>query len=354
MAKDAMHTSNKHTRPWTRICRPHYHASRPCYRLHVTSQVISSAHLPIDIRPMLGELSYSEPAEGQLSRQELLRNLPTAQALISLLNVRVDEELLEAATDLKIIANFAVGYDNIDLAKATERGIVVSNTPDVLTNATADFAFALLLASARRLGEGERMLRAGTWQGWAPGLLLGQELSGSSLGVVGAGRIGCAVLQRARGFGMKLYYAGPRAVEGAELLGATRLEVDELFAQCDFVSLHCPLNEATRHLVNRDRLGKMRANAVLINTARGACVDHDALADALSSGALAGAGLDVFEDEPAVPPRLLACERAVLAPHIASATVTARGKMAEICALAVRDALAGQCPQTALNPQAMA
>jgi glyoxylate reductase len=349
-----VHRSSKHTRPKTRIRGPHYHASGACYRLPVTSQVISSAHLPIDIRPILGELSYSEPAEGQLTRDELLNGLPRAQALISLLNVRVDEELIARAGELKVVANFAVGYDNIDLAHATECGIVVTNTPDVLTNATADFAFTLLLASARRLGEGERMLRAGKWKGWAPGLLLGTELSGRSLGVVGAGRIGCAVLARAKGFGMKLCYAGPRDVESAELLGASRVDVDELFSQSDFVSLHCPLNEATRKLVNRERLGKMKASAILINTARGACVDHEALADALESGALAGAGLDVFEDEPQVPSRLLECDRAVLAPHIASATLAARGKMAEICARAVRDVLAGMCPQTALNPEAMA
>jgi glyoxylate reductase len=280
--------------------------------------------------------------------------LDRAEGLISLLNVRVDDELLRAAKDLKVVANFAVGYDNIDVARATELGIIVSNTPEVLTNATADFAFALILASARRLGEGERMLRAGQWQGWAPGLLLGSELCGATIGVVGAGRIGCAVLQRAQGFGMKLCYAGPRQVAAAEAMGATHLDVDKLFAQSDVVSLHCPLTDDTRHLVNRERLGKMKSSALLINTARGACVDHEALADALESGALAGAGLDVFEDEPQVPARLLACARAVLAPHMASATTSARGKMAEICARAIRDVLSGECPTTAINPEAMA
>ncbi len=319
----------------------------------MTSQVISSAHLPVDIRPILGSLSYSEPPIGELSRDELLRDLAPAEALISLLNVRVDEELMAAAKDLKVIANFAVGYDNIDVPRATERGIVVSNTPDVLTNASADFAFALLLASARRLGEAERMLRSGRWLGWAPGLLLGTELSGRSLGVVGAGRIGCAVLRRARGFAMDLYYAGPRKVQEAEDLGASRLDVDQLFSDCDVVSLHCPLTKDTHHLVNRQRLSTMKPTALLINTARGGCVDHDALADALESGALAGVGLDVFEDEPEVPARLLASERAVLAPHMASATTSARTQMAEICARAVRDVLAGKCPSTAVNPEAV-
>lgn len=320
----------------------------------MTSQVISSAHLPVDIRPILGALSYSEPSEGELTREELLRDLEPAEALISLLNVRVDEEVMAAAKDLKVIANFAVGYDNIDVPRATDRGIVVSNTPDVLTNASADFAFALILACARRLGEGERMLRAGQWRGWAPGLLLGTELSGRSLGVIGAGRIGCALLRRAQGFSMKLFYAGPRELPEAEALGATRIEVDQLFAQCDVVSLHCPLNDQTRHIVDRRRLALMKSTALLINTARGGCVDHEALANALESKALAGAGLDVFEDEPHVPERLLACENAVLAPHMASATTQARGQMAEICARAVRDVLAGNCPATAVNPEAMA
>ncbi len=318
------------------------------------SLVISSAHLPVDIRPILGDLSYSEPDEGELSREHLLQKLGPAEALIALLNVRVDEELMASSQGLKVIANFAVGYDNVDVECATRRGIIVSNTPDVLTNATADFAFALLLAAARRLGEAERMLRAGQWRGWAPGLLLGTELAGKTLGVVGAGRIGRGLLRRAQGFGMQLRYSGPRAIQEAEALGAARLSLDDLFSQSDVVSLHCPLSESTRHLVNKERLQQMKPSALLINTARGGCVDHDALADALHAGALAGAGLDVFEDEPQVPARLLACERVVLAPHIASATHSARGQMAEICARAVKAVLSGECPQSAINPEAMA
>lgn len=320
----------------------------------VASKVISSAHLPMDIRPLLGDLSYSEPAVGQLSRPELLRELASAEGLISLLNVRVDEELLASATSLKIVANFAVGYDNIDVERATERGIVVSNTPDVLTNATADFAFALILASARRLGEAERLLRAGQWQGWAPGLLLGCELSGQTLGVIGAGRIGCAVLRRAKGFDMRLLYSGPRLVPEAEALGAEHVAADVLFAESEVVSLHCPLTADTRQIVNERTLARMKKSAVLVNTARGACVDHEALADALESEALAGVGLDVFENEPEVPARLLACDRAVLAPHIGSATQNARGQMAEICAQSVRAVLSGQCPPNAINPEVMA
>jgi glyoxylate reductase len=320
----------------------------------VTSKVISSAHLPTDIRPLLGDLLYSEPGEGELTREELLGQVGAADGLISLLNVRVDEELMAAGSGLKVVANFAVGYDNIDVERATERGILVSNTPDVLTNATADFAFALILAAARRLGEAERLLRAGQWKGWAPGLLLGAELSGRTLGVMGAGRIGRAVMTRALGFGMRLLYSGPREVPEADALGATRVDIDTLFSESDVLTLHCPLTEETRQVVNKRTLSLMKRSAVLVNTARGGCIDHDALADALEAEEIAGVGLDVFDNEPEVPARLLSCERAVLAPHIGSATESARGQMAEICARAVRAVLSGQCPPTAINPEVMA
>ena len=317
-------------------------------------QVIGAAALPIDIRPLLGGLGYCEPEAQSWSRDELLAKLKGAAGLIALLNVKVDRELLAAASDLRVVANFAVGYDNIDVRAASERGIIVTNTPDVLTNATADLAFALLLATARRLGEGERLVREGRWQGWAPGLLLGCELSGRRLGIIGAGRIGRAMLKRAQGFDMELAYAGTRSVAEAEVLGAKRLPIDELFETCDFISLHCPLTEATRKIVDAGSLARMKKTAILVNTARGGCVDSDALADALDSQSIAGAGLDVFEDEPQVPKRLLACQRAVLAPHIGSATFGARSQMAEICAEAVRLVLAGECPPTAINPEAMA
>ncbi len=330
-----------------------YHERAPCYLHDVTGKVISSSALPVDLRPLLGEASLEVPKEGQLSRGELLELLPKADGLIALLNVRVDSELLAAGKRLKIVANFAVGYDNVDLAEATRRGVVVTNTPDVLTDATADFAFTLLLAAARRLGEGERLVRAGAWQGWAPGLLLGTELRGRRLGVVGAGRIGRALLQRAKGFAMDLVYDSPRQMPEAEALGARHVSREELLATCDFVSLHCPLSQNTKGLIDAKALATMKPTAILVNTARGACVDHEALADALESGAIAGAGLDVFENEPQVPERLLELESVVLAPHIASATLSARTKMAEICANAIRTRLQGSCPPTALNPEAM-
>lgn len=284
----------------------------------------------------------------------MLSRLADADALIALLSLKIDSELLDAGKHLKIVANFAVGFDNVDLAEATRRGIVVTNTPDVLTNATADFAFALLLAAARRLGEGERIVREGRWlQPWGPGVLLGQELCGRRLGVIGAGRIGRAVLRRAHGFSMDLVYDSPRDVVEAEALGARRVDREELFRTSDFVSLHCPLTESTRYLVDAAALALMKPTAILVNTARGACVDEEALADALEAGAIAGAGLDVFEHEPDVPARLVISDRVVLAPHMASATVTARTQMAKICAEAVRLRLAGKTPPTALNPEAM-
>lgn len=303
--------------------------------------------------PFLGDLKCSEPEVGDVPRSLLLQQLSDAEGLISLLNVSVDQELLERADKLRVVANFAVGYDNVDVDAATKRGVIVTNTPDVLTNATADAAFALLLAAARRLGEAERLVRSGRWTGWAPGLLLGREFSGRTLGVIGAGRIGCAVLRRAAGFDMRLLYSGPRCSTQADALGAQYVSTDDLLRGSDFVSLHCPLNSETNHLINSDTLSRMKKTAVFVNTARGGCVDHEALADALEADALAGVGLDVFEEEPKVPKRLLMSERAVLVPHIASATWTARSQMAEICARAVHSVLTGTCPPTALNPEAM-
>jgi glyoxylate reductase len=319
----------------------------------VTASVLSTAHLPVDVGPLLGGYKYCEPESGEFSRGEILSRLGDVQGLISLLNVSVDEELFDAAPNLKIVANYAVGYDNVDIAAATKRGIVVTNTPDVLTEATADFAFALLMSATRRLGEGERLVRGGDWKGWSPTLLLGQPVYGQTLGVIGAGRIGQAMLRRGKGFGMSLLYSGPRSAAGADALGARYCELEELLAESDAVSLHCPLNASTQHQIDAAALARMKATAVLINTARGGCVDTQALVDALSEGVIAGAGLDVFEDEPAVPQSLLECETAVLAPHLGSATHVARAGMAAICADAIRKVLAGESAPTALNPEVM-
>ena len=316
--------------------------------------VVASAALPIDIRPILGdEVSLVAPAVGSMSREELLPELAHARALISLLDVAVDEALLEAAPKLRLVANFAVGYDNVDVAAATRRRVLVSNTPDVLTNATADLAFALLLAAARRLLEGDRLARSGAWTGWKPDLLLGRELAGATLGLVGFGRIAQAVARRARGFDMKIVYAAPRPRPEASALEARQVPLDTLWSSADFISLHCPLTPATTHLVDTAALRAMKSTAILVNTARGGCIHEGALAEALSRGEIAGAGLDVFENEPAIHPALVASDRVVLAPHVGSATTYARTRMAEICAEAVRSVARGEAPATLVNPEAL-
>ncbi len=304
-----------------------------------------SSRLSVDVRAWLGDgVEIVAPAGQAMTRDELLSAVRDADALICLLTDRIDEALLAAAPRLRVVANHAVGVDNVALAAAAARGIVVTNTPDVLTEATADLTFALALAAARRLGEGERLVRSGGWRGWEPGQLLGADLWGRTIGLVGLGRIGRAVARRARGFDMRVCYAAPRDAVGDVAAWATRVPLDVLLAEADVVSLHCPLTDATRGLIGRRELALMKPSAIFVNTARGACVDEGALAEALAAGTIAGAGLDVFADEPRVPEALLAQDRAVLTPHIGSATHTARARMAELCARAVRAVLAGQRP----------
>ena len=314
-------------------------------------RVVSSAALPVDVRPILGEgIDLDAPCQGDFSRDQLVARLADADALISLLRVQVDAELLAAAPKLRIVANFAVGYDNVDLAAATERGIVVTNTPDVLTGATADFTFAILLAAARRIVEGDALARSGTWTGWAPGQLLGADVSGRTLGLIGMGRIGRAVTRRAQGFDMQIVYASPRPVD---IPGARHIGLPELFAASDFVTLHCPLTPETERMINRSALCAMKTTAFLINTARGGCVDEAALVRALQARDIAGAALDVFESEPKIHSGLVASPRVVLAPHAGSATTTARTRMAEICATNVALRLTGRAPRTPVNPEVL-
>jgi glyoxylate reductase len=317
----------------------------------MSGQVVSSAALPVDVRAILGEdVEYCAPSEGNFERDELLAHLEKADALISLLGVCVDEELMARAPRLRIVANFAVGFDNVDVSAATARGIVVTNTPDVLTDATADFSFALLLAAARRIVEGDRLARSGEWTGWAPGQLLGADVAGRTLGIVGMGRIGQAVARRARGFDMPVLYVSPAAVR---MEGARRVERDELLSTSDFVSLHCPLSPATERFIDATALAAMKSSAILVNTSRGGCVDEAALARALSTGEIAAAGLDVFDSEPKIHPDLAASDRVVLAPHAGSATTTARTRMAQICATNVSACLAGRRPDTPVNPEVL-
>lgn len=241
----------------------------------------------------------------------------------------VNGDAIRGAKKLRFIATMGTGYDNIDIAAARERNIPVTFAPDILTETTADGVFALLLSAARRLGEAERYLRAGKYRGWTPFLFTGRDVHHATLGIVGMGRIGRAVSRRAKGFGMKILYTGAKRNEDAEReVGAVFVTFDELLAQADFVSLHTPLLPETRHLMNAERLRKMKRTAILINSSRGPVVDEHALAEALRDGVIAGAGLDVFEREPDVDPLLMTLENVVLLPHIASASEETRTKMA--------------------------
>jgi glyoxylate reductase len=278
-----------------------------------------------------------------IPREELLTRVVGKQALICLLTDRVDRDVLNAGRDLRIVANIAVGYNNIDIDACRARGIVVTNTPDVLTNACADFTWALILGITRRIGEAERQLRRGDWKGWALDHMLGTELRGKQLGLVGVGRIGRAVAQKAPAFGMTVAYTASRPVD---IAGAAHLPLDRLLATSDVVSLHCPLTPETHHLIDQKALAKMKRTAYLINTARGPVVDEAAVAWALQQRLIAGAALDVYEKEPEVYRDLLGLENVMLMPHIASATTETRTAMADLAAANVLAVLSGARPLT--------
>lgn len=267
------------------------------------------------------------------SESRLIESARDADALLTLLSDPVTARVMDGCPNLKVIAQYAVGYDNIDVAAAEERGIVVTHTPDVLTDATADFAFALLLTAARRVVEADRYVREGRFTRWETDLLLGTDLKGKKIGIIGMGRIGAAVARRALGFGMKVIYHNRNQVNPTteRLVGARFVPLPHLLRESDVVSLHCSLNQDSRHLIDAGALQKMKSSAILINTARGAVVDEDALVEALRSGGIAAAGLDVFEDEPIVHEGLMDLENVVLAPHLGSATVEARTTMARMC-----------------------
>jgi glyoxylate reductase len=276
---------------------------------------------------------------------ELKRRLKGKDALICLLTDAINGDVLDAGLPtLKVVANVAVGYNNIDLAACRSRGIVATNTPDVLTNACADFTWALILAVTRRLGEGERVVRAGTWPGWALDYMLGMELRGKQLGLVGLGRIGSAVAAKAPAFGMTVAY---NSVDPAHVPGAIEMSLDKLLATSDVVSVHVPMLPETKHLIDQKALTKMKRSAYLINTSRGPVVDEAALAWALKERLIAGAALDVYEKEPEVHAGLLSLENVLLIPHLASATTETRTAMAD---LAVSNTLAVLSGQKALTP----
>jgi glyoxylate reductase len=312
----------------------------------VKPKVLLTRRIPSSVLSRLEAEADVDLYEGRsaMPRDELLERVAGKQGLICLLTDRIDGEVLDAGRDLEVVANIAVGYNNIDLEACKARGVIATNTPDVLTNACADFTWSLILALTRRLGEAERQLRRGEWKGWALDHMLGMELRGKRLGLVGLGRIGRAVADKAPAFGMTVAYTelGPATLDGAE-----SLTLDRLLATSDVVSLHCPLTAETRHLIDQKALAKMKRSAYLVNTSRGPVVDEAALAWALNHRLIAGAALDVYENEPAVHPDLLSLENVMLIPHIASATIETRTAMAD---LAVRNALAVLNGLPALTP----
>jgi glyoxylate reductase len=288
-------------------------------------------------------------------RETILRETRDADGLVSLLTDKIDGELLDACPKLRVVSNMAVGYDNIDVPAATARGVLAGNTPGVLTETTADFAFALLMASARRIVEGVDYVRAGRWQTWGPMLLMGADIHHATLGLVGLGRIGVEMAKRAAGFDMRvLYYDVFRREDLETAHDITYLPLDELLAQADFVSIHTPLTDETRHLMNRERLAQMKRSAILINTARGPIVETEALVEALRDGVIAGAALDVTDPEPLPSDHpLVGMETCLVVPHIASASAVTRGKMAEIAARNLIAGLKGEALPAGLNNEAL-
>jgi len=293
------------------------------------------------------------PDDRGLTPEELHAGVQGQDGLLCTLTDRVDEAFLQANSHLKGVANFAVGYNNIDVTAATAQKIPVTNTPGVLTDTTADIAWALMFAIGRRIVEGDTLVRSGNWTGWAPLQLLGQDITGATLGLVGLGRIGKAMVTRARGFDMRvLYWNRTRLTEAEETeLGITYASLPGVLAQADFVSIHVALNAETTHLIGAIELAMMKKTAYLINTARGPIIDEKALVATLKSGAIAGAGLDVFEREPALEPGLAELSNVVIPPHLGSATIGTRTKMGNMAARNVLAACRGETPPNVVNPE---
>jgi len=289
--------------------------------------------------------------ESLLTKEELLEKVRGRDGILCCLTERIDSEVLDAASGVRGIANMAVGYDNIDVEAATERGILVSNTPGVLTEATADLAWALLFSAARRIIPADKFTRAGRFKAWGPMMFLGGDITGKTLGIIGAGRIGTAVALRSRGFGMRILYHDPlpNAVLEKEL-SARRVGLEELLRESDFVSLHVNLTAETRHLIGERELGLMKPTAYIINTSRGPVIDEEALIRALQKRDIAGAGLDVYEDEPCVTRGLAELDNVVLLPHIGSATIATRTKMATMAAENLLAMLKGERAPNCVNP----
>jgi glyoxylate reductase len=287
-----------------------------------------------------------------LEYKELNERAADADAILTMLADKVDAEFLNSCEKLKVVANYAVGYNNIDIATATKNNIVVTNTPDVLTDTTADLAWALIMTITRRIVESDSFTRQGRFKGWAPELLCGNDVYGKTLGIVGAGRIGQATAKRAAGFDMNiLYYNRSGKKEFESKTGAERVDLKELLKKADIISLHVPLTDDTRYLIDEPELKMMKKNSYLINTARGPVVNETALAKALKNGQIAGAALDVFENEPEVHPELIDLKNVVLTPHIGSATQKTRNTMAEMAAESIITVLSGEKPENIVNPE---
>ncbi len=318
------------------------------------AKIFITRRLPEEGLKMLDEHEV-EIFEGDAppSKQEIIEGTRGKDALICLLTDKIDSEVMNASSNLKIIANYAAGYDNIDIDEATKRGIFVTNTPGVLTETVADLAWALILAAARRIVEGDKFMRGGKFKGWAPMLLLGSDVYGKTLGIVGAGRIGQAVAKRAKGFNMRiLYYSRKRKENFEKECNAEYVDLETLLREADFVSLHTPLTPETYHMIGEKELKMMKSSAYLINTGRGKCVDEKALVKALKEGWIRGAALDVFENEPEIEPELKELENVVLTPHIGSASYETRSRMAVMVAENVLAALKGEIPPNCINPEA--
>lgn len=321
------------------------------------SKVYVTRLLPKPAMDRINSYCEAKTWDGELppTRDVILRNIVEVDGLLSLLTDKIDAELMDGASRLKVISNYAVGFDNIDIQAATKRGIIVTNTPGVLTETTADFTFAMMMAAARRLVEGDKIVRAGKWKTWGPMILLGQDVHAATLGILGLGRIGAAVARRAKGFGMKIqYYDVVRNERAEQELGIQYADLDKILTESDFITLHTNLTPQTHHLIGAKQFEKMKRNCILVNTSRGPIVDNMALYEALRNGKIAYAALDVTEPEPIPKDHpLVTLDNVIIVPHIASASVATRTKMALMAADNLIAGLKGEMPSNPVNPEVL-
>ncbi len=319
------------------------------------NRIFVTRYIPDDwLLPLKGIVEYKVSKENlPLSHSELMKELKWADGAITMLSDKIDKEVLDNTPNLKIIANYAVGYDNIDINIATEKGILVTNTPDVLTNATAELALSLMFAVGRKIAEADRFTREGRFEGWYPTLFLGKEFKEKTVGVIGAGRIGLAFAQKCSALGMHIIYYSRQINQNMEILNAEFLPLDEVLKRADIISIHLPLTQKTHHLLNEEKLSLMKKDAILINTGRGPIIDERALTDILKENKIYGAGLDVYEYEPGITRELLSLANVVLTPHIGSATYETRKNMAMLAAENIAAFFLGKKLPTPINPEVL-